>query len=824
MVKNYLAVAFRTLLKERWFSIINIFGLALGLCAFWMIQHYVTFEKSYENFVESADDIYRVQLDVIRNGQLVFQSSENYPGVGPAMKEEFPEVLEYGRFYNMGSKNSVVIIREKGPNGPITLKQKRFLYADASVLSLLSYEMINGNREQALEKPFTMVISESTAKKYFGNENPIGQFLRLQDDDFNDELCQVTGVYKDSPKNTHLKFDVLISYETLYARDDGSGWTNIRYRNGWRRKDMYTYVKLSPGTDPNSLESKLPALVNKFKPQLQEQGGEDILKLQPISSIHLTSHLTDEAEVNGSDAVVFYLSIVSWFILVIAWVNYINLSTAKAVNRAKEVGLRKVMGSQKTQLISQFLVEAFLINAFSIIVAIGLLGLFMPLFNQLVGFTEAPAIWVQPWFWIAVGSLILGGTILSGLYPAFVLSSYDPLATIKGKFKNSEHGNFLRKSLVVTQFAASIGLIIGTFIIYHQMDLMLNKDLGFNADKVLVIQRPAVRDTARQVAINDYNSFRNNVRNLAEVKGFGAALVNPGTKLRFKTEIRLNEASPSESQSFAFNMMDYDYMEIMEMELAAGRMFSRDYSKDADTAIVINETGAKALGFSDPSMAIGKYVSLDDWEWKPQIVGVMKDYHQETLKEKIIPQFFILRDFGNEFYLVKLNTSELSSAVQSIEDQWAKSFHSNPMDYFFLDEYFNSYYRAEKQFQDMFLFFSILAIMVGCMGLFGLSLFTTIQRSKEIGIRKVLGASAGNIVRILVSDIMKLIIFANLIAWPIAYFVMKNWLENYPYHIEISWVLFVSSALIVIIIAMATVGLQTLKSAQTNPVDVLKYE
>lgn len=824
MVKNYLAVAFRTLLKERWFSAINVSGLALGLCAFWMIQHYVTFEKSYENFVDQGEDVYRVQLDVIRNGQLVFQSSENYPGVGPAMKDEYPEVLDYGRFYNMGSKNNVIITWEKAPNGPVTLKQKKFLYADASVLSILSYDMVKGDRESALEKTHSIVISESMAEKYFGKEEPIGKFLRLEDDDFNDELCQVTGVFKDSPMNTHLKFDVLISYETLYARDDGSGWTNWRYRNGWRRKDMYTYVKLAPGTNPEILESKLPSLVNKFEPDLANQGREDILTLQPIADIHLTSKLSDEAEVNGSESVIFYLSIIAWFILVIAWINYVNLSTAKAVNRAKEVGLRKVMGSQKSQLVTQFMVEAFLINAFSIAVAVGFLAIFMPVFNTIVGMQGAFSIWTQTWFWSSLGILLLVGSALSGIYPAFVLSSYDPLTTIKGKFKNSNEGSALRKGLVVLQFAASIGLIIGTSVVYNQMNHMQNSDLGFNADQIMVIQRPAVRDTSRQVAENDYNSFRNNVSGLASVKGFGATLVNPGTKLRFKTDMRLNSAAPTETSAFAFNMMDYDYMNIMEMELAAGRMFSKEYAKDIDTAILINEAGARALGFLDAKEAVGKYVSLDDWQWKPQIVGVMKDYHQETLKEKIIPQFFILRDFGNEFYLVKLGSGNITPTVKTIEEQWAKSFDNNPMDYFFLDEYFNSYYKAERQFQDMFLFFSVLAVVVGCMGLFGLSLFTTVQRSKEIGIRKVLGASVGNIMKILVSDILKLILIANLIAWPLAYYVMNQWLENYPYHIELNLLLFIGSAIIVILVAMFTVGAQTFKSAQTNPVDVLKYE
>ncbi len=824
MVKNYISIAFRTLLKERWFSIINIFGLAIGLAAFWMIQHYTHFERSYENFAEDADNIYRVRLDVFRNGEEVFTSSENYPGAGPALKEELPEVLEYGRLYNMGSKNSVVISWEQGPNGPVTLKQKKFLYSDPTILSLFSYEMVKGNRDEALGEPFTLVISESMAKKYFGNEEPIGKLLRLQDDDFNDELCKVTGVYKDSPRNTHLKFDVLISYATLYARDDGSGWTNVRYRSGWKRKDFYTYIKVAPGTDPKALEAKFPAIVNKNKPELVNGGGEDILKLQPLRDIHLTSRLTDEAEVNGSETVVFYLSIVSWFILVIAWINYVNLSTAKAVNRAKEVGLRKVMGSKRGQLIFQFLTESLVINFISVIIAMVLLLVTLPIFSNMVGMPEGVAFWTTGWFWASAGILLITGSILAGVYPAFVLSSFTPIATIKGKFKNSDQGTSLRKALVTVQFAASISLIIGTGIVYSQMSHMQNQDLGFDGEQILVIQRPAVMDTSFQEFKGDYTAFKNGVKSLAAVDGFASTLKNPGTKLRFKTNIRSVTATKNESNSFGLNIMDYEFMDIMGMELIAGRSFSKEFPNDQDTSVMINETGARALGYLDPAEAVGKTVVYDQWDWRPKVIGVIKDYHQESLKEEIIPITYIIREFGNEYYMVKLKTDNLNNTLDQIEEKWAAAFTNNPMDYFFLDEYFNSYYKAERQFQNMFLFFSLMAIFVGCLGLFGLSLFNTVQRAKEIGIRKVLGASVPQIITLLVSGVMKLILISNLIAWPLVYLMMNNWLENYPYRTEINLWLFAGATILVLLIALLTVVSQSLKSAQTNPAEVLKYE
>lgn len=823
MLKNHLKIALRTLNRQKIYSTINVFGLAIGLCAFWIIQNYVTFENSYENFIPNVENTYRVQLNVMRNGQQVFQSSENYAGVGQAMKDEYPEVVEFGRLYNMGYKNNVVFTHERGLDEPITFKQKRFLYADPTVLSMFNYEMLYGSRDKALEEPFAVVISEEVAKKYFGEENPIGKSLRMKDDDFNNELCKVTGVFRSSPLNTHLKFDVLVSFSTLYQRGKKDDYIVNRYKNGWGRKDYYTYVQLASGTNPINLESKLPTLVDKYKPDLRENGHEDILKMQSLKDIHLTSRLSDEAETNGSGHVVFYLAVISWFILIIAWINYINLSTAKAVNRAKEVGLRKILGSHRRQLVWQFLIESFLINALSLALGILLLIIVKPLLADMLGTSGTIYIWSQPWFWLSAVILLILGSFISGFYPALVLSSYEPILTIKGKFKNSVEGVFLRKSLVVLQFAASVALIIGTAIVFNQMDHMQSRELGFNADQIMVISHESVRDKDQKAATGNYHAFRNAVKNEPSVSGFAATMVNPGTKLRFKTGIRKMKDDQSSSVAFALNLMDYDYLDLMEMKLAAGRNFSREFRNDPDTAIIINEAGARALGFKNPEDAVGSYV-VEGENWKPQIVGVLKDFHQETLQEKIQPICYILTDFGNEYYMVKLATTDIQGAMTRIEDLWHASFGDNPLDYFFLDEYFNSYYQTEKQFRSMFLFFSVMAIIVSCLGLFGLSLFNAVQRSKEIGIRKVLGASLTQIVQLLVSDVLKLVLIANVIAWPLTYFTMSSWLENYPYRTELNIMLFIGSTLLVLLVALITIGSQTLKSASSNPADVLKYE
>ncbi len=824
MLTNYLAVAWRSLLKNRIFSFINVAGLSIGIAAFWLILHYVNFETSYEQFNESSPSTYRVQLDVYRNGNLVYQSSENYPGVGKALVDELPEVVDYGRFYNIGAKNNINVTWYDAPLQPVTIKQEKLLYADASVLDILGYEMAAGDRENALKDPFTMAISETMARNYFGDEEAIGKYLRLEDDDFNNELCQVTGVFKDSPANTHLKFDILISTETLYGRDNGEGWATRRYITGWGRKDFYTYVQLAPGADPAEVEDKLSAIVDKYKPELADQGGKDVLKLQPIRDIHLYSRLTDEAEVNGNGDAVYYLGIIAALILLIAWINYVNLSTAKAMDRAKEIGLRKVMGSYRRRLIAQFLIESLVINAVALALAMILVLIFTPFFNALGGTPAEHLIWLQPFFLMSIPSLLLVGGLISGLYPAFVLSGYQPVDALRGKIRNSGEGLLLRRVLVTLQFTASVGLIIATSIVFQQMDHMQNRNLGFKKEQVIVIPRPSVRDTSFAVVRRNIDSFRNGLLNESDIVSFGGSLTVPGEKMRFKAGTKLANATDDQLVPFGLSMMDYELAAVLDFEFVAGRNFDRSFVSDPDTAIIINEKGALALGFQHPQEAIGKGVEIPNFGWAGQIVGVLKDFHQESLQEQIIPIFFALNVYGIENYLVKVQTNDYQRTIDKIEDQWQASFAGNPFEYFFLDEFFNSRYQSERQFRNLFTVFSVLAIFVSCLGLFGLSLFNTVQRSKEIGIRKVLGASVSNIVLLFASDAVKLLLISNVIAWPLTYYLMRGWLDNYPYQTQINLLIFAAAGLLVVGIAFLTVSLQTLRSARANPVDSLKYE
>ena len=509
MIQNLLLTAFRNLKKNLFFSFLNILGLAVGMAVFLLIAQYVNFERSYENFIPNKENIYRVSLETYRNNQLILATAENYPAVGPAMKNEIPGVESYARLYNMGYKNNVVITNENSKPDQIAFKQRKFLYADSSFLPMMGYQMLEGSASKALAEPKTAVISEKYAQMYFGKTDPVGKTLHMKDDDFNDELVTVTGVFKDLPPNTHLKFDILFSYKTLFSRGD---WAPKRYDQSWSREDMYTFVQLRPGIDPKNVEAKLPAIINKYKPELKESKETQVLSLQALKDIHLNSDLAEEPETNGNANIVFFINLIGIFVLIIAWINYINLSTARAVSRAKEVGIRKVIGAYKHQLILQFLTEAGLVNLFSLALAYLLITLALPYFNTISGLSLNFSYLYQSWFIGLICLLWLFGSLLSGFYPAWVLSSFKPVIVLKGKLKNSTGGILLRKGLVVAQFMASVALIASTAIVYSQLHFMLSRNLGMDINQVLVIDRPGIapggrgNDTAYNIAID---VFRN---------------------------------------------------------------------------------------------------------------------------------------------------------------------------------------------------------------------------------------------------------------------------------------------------------------------------
>lgn len=821
MYRNLLLTAWRSLTKSRFFSLLNMLGLSIGMAVFLLIAQYVHFERSYEAFLPNADNIYRVYLEAYLNKELISRSAENYPGAGPAMKADFPEVMGYARLYNMGYKNNVIITHEDGKPDPIAFKHRRFLYADSSFLPMMGYAMAYGDASTALAQPHQAVISEKYARMYFGTDNPIGKFLRLQDDDFNNERVTVTGVFKDLPPETHLKFDVLFSYKTLFARGE---WAPGRYDQSWARKDMYTFIRLRPDADPAAFEAKLPGLVTKFKPQNAERNQEDILRLQPLKFIHLNSNLAEEPETNGDQRIVDFISMIGLFVLVIAWINYVNLSTAKALERAREVGVRKVMGALKGQLIRQFLTEAALINLVSLCVSLIAIALLLPYFNSLSGLALDITYLVQPWFLGLVFLLWVAGTLLSGFYPALVLSSFKPVSVLKGKLTNSLKGILLRKSLVVIQFMASVALIAGTVIVYSQLKYMMSQDLGMNIDQVLVVERPGIAPRDRKAFNSAIDVFRDELRKSPVIQSVAASATVPGKQREYKAVIK-RYGSPDDQQiTVKFNSMDFEFLDVFKMNVIAGRAFDEQYTNDPDTSVIITESTSKMLGFKKPEEAIGQVLAIHQFQWNPIIVGVVNDYHQVSLKKAMDPSVFYCSKYGGEFYSIRMNAGATSEAVDHIQRSWNKAFPGNPFEFFFLDDYFNQQYENERKFGTLFTVFSILAVVVGCLGLFGLSAFTTTQRTKEIGIRKALGSSEQGIFLLLSREYVQLVGLSIVLATPLVWWVMSGWVERFSYRISISAVVFVLAGAVVLFVALLTVSYQTLKAARVNPVDSLRYE
>ena len=683
MIKNLLLTALRSLKKNKFFSLLNISGLAIGMAVFLLIAQYVRFEKSYESFVTGKENIYRVKLEVFDKNELIMATAENYPGVGPALQTELPEVVSYARLYNMGYKNNVVITNENAKPDPIAFRQRRFLYADSTFLPMMGYEMVKGNAKDALAAPFTAVISEKYAKMYFGKEDPIGKTLHLRDDDFVDELVKVTAVFKELPVNTHLKFDVLFSYNSLYPRGD---WAVQRYRLGWRRKDMYTFVQLKPGTDPKKTEAKFPAIVAKYKPELKESTQKQVLGLQPLKDIHLRSDLTEEPETNGNARTVFFLGLIGLFVLVIAWINYVNLSTARAMERAKEVGIRKVIGAIKGQLIGQFLTEAALVNLLSVLIAWGLTFLCLSSFNTMSGLELGKSYLVQPWFIALLFLLWIVGSLLSGFYPALVLSSFKPIIVLKGKFQNANRGVLLRKGLVVTQFIASIALIAGTFIVYRQLKYMTSRNMGMNINQVMVVERPGIMDTSQTIYNSSIDAFRNELKKDPSIEAVSASFTIPGKQREYKVQLKRYGVANSDSVIVRFNSLDYNFLDVFKMKLIAGRKFSPDFPNDDDTSVIITETASRLLGFKKPEDAVGQTLTIQAFGgWNPIIVGVVNDYHQISLKKPLDPSIFNCSLYGGEYYSMRINTSNLPRTIDHVRKSWATAFRGNPFEYFFLD-------------------------------------------------------------------------------------------------------------------------------------------
>jgi len=806
MIRNYIKIALRNILKYKGYSFINLFGLAIGIACCLLILLFVQDELSYDKHFNNADRIYRV---VVRGvlGDNEFYGAVNCAPLAETLTSEFPEVEESVRFRSYGFP--VLRYQDK------VFSEERFYSADPTFFKVFNCTFILGNPENALREPLSLVITESMANKYFGNENPLGKLLNA--DRRRDYI--VTGVIKDFPSNSHFHFDFIGSM---------SSYPQVRHDNRWVSNNFYTYIKLKEGVDYRDFEIKLQGLIRKYVvPQIEEtfgttfdnlltQGNSYNYHLQPLTSIHLNSDLENEIEPNGNAAYVYIFSFIAIMILVIACINFMNLATARSSNRAKEIGIRKTLGSSRNQLVKQFLVETVLMSLISLSVAVIIVELTLKPFNYLIGkdisinyfgnFAFIPLIIIM--------AILVG--ILAGIYPAFYLSSFNPIRVFKKNASEKTSGSWLRNGLVILQFSISIILFIGTIIIYTQLNYIRDKKLGFDKEQVLVVQK--TDDIGSQI-----DSFKDELRKIPGVISASNSNVLMGEQFNSGGWQVPGEKGNETRLLWGLNS-DYDFARTYGIQIVKGRFYSRDWFTD-NNSIVINETAAKTLGISsDP---IGKeLVRLDDEFTRFTVIGLMKDFHFESLQQSIKPAAITLNGPGQfgKYVSIRLSPGKLNQKISAVKHVWEKFAGNQAFEYFFFDEKFAQIYKSEEQTGTIAMVFSMLAIFIACLGLLGLASFSTEQRTKEIGIRKVLGATAGGIVVLLSKEFIKWVLIANLIAWPAAYFIMRRWLQDYAYRIDLSLSPFIISAILAVLIAAVTIGYQALKAAVANPVNSLKYE
>ncbi len=808
MFKNYLKIAWRNLTKNKAYSAINIGGLAIGITACLLILQYVAFETSYEDFHENKDRIFRVKQERYNAGKLETEWAGGAFAVGNSFKDAIPEIEEYVKVVQ--TQDIILDVNDE------TLKIDQVFFVTNSFFDVFSYPLIAGDVASVLKEPGTAAISETTALKIFGSKDIIGKTLPIS----GGRDYRITGVYKDMPLNTQLKPNFLASYATFLemVKTNSNGEANPE--EWWDSDGCLTYLMLKKDTDPTIVEAKFPPIVAQNESDFTKQSNS-LAKylLMPITDIHLYSNFMMEPGATGNGKTVYLLLGIAFFIIIIAWVNYINLATARAIGRAKEVGVRKAVGSNRKQLIAQFFFESTLFNSLALLLALTLMALMIPAFNQLSGQELSYELFTKGAFWIGLAGLFSIGVFLSGAYPAFVLSSFRPVEVLKGKMVNTNQGALLRKSLVVFQFAASLFLLIGTLTVYQQIQFMRKQSLGLDIDKTLVVVPPIVADSTY---LSQMIAFKENLLKYPAIKSVAAATTIPGQPVPWNAGgIKLVTQDEELGKQYRVIGVDYDYVDQFGLKLIAGRAFSEEFSTDPE-AVIFNRAGITQLGFSNPEEAIGK--RIDFWGNQYTIIGVSENFNQESLRLPYEPLVIRLIPDVRGYFTIKQSSADVAQTVAQVQQEWNKFFPGNTYEYFFLDDHFNDQYQADQRFGKVFGLFTGLAILVACLGLFGLASFTTLQRTKEIGIRKVLGASVMGILKLLYKEFALLLVIAFLISIPIAWFSISTWLEGYAFRINIHWTFFMIPFLAIALIALVTVSFQSVKASLANPVKSLRTE
>lgn len=806
MLKNYFLISIRHLLKNKLFSFINIFGLSLGIASFMLIISYVRHEFSFDHINESIDDIYRVESIFYKGGVKTDHWPTSTNGAGVALQESFPEVDDMTRI-NWFNSDRLVRYEE------LKFRENHVCFADSNFFTFFDYPVLMGNRETFLRESNTVVISQSVAIKYFGNEDPMGK--RIQISTFSDQYdCEVTGVFADIPSNHTMQFDFLMSWRT------SGRWV----WDFWYLHESYTYVKIRADGDIEKIEEQFPAVAEKFKTRETLKDYTWAIDFVPLDEIHLNPAKPYEIEAKGNRRAVNFLLLISFVILIIAWVNYINLSTAKALERAKEVGIRKVSGSHRSQLVFQFMTESALINIFASVFAMLIILIAAVLLPFITGDMYFIRMIVETQSIIIFIGVVFMGIFLSGIYPAFVLSGFKPAIILKGKYESSKGGTLLRQGLVVVQFAITIVLIGGTLIVRQQINFMKNQNLGVNINQSMIIEAP--------VRNEDYflkmNSFKNELKDFGDVEAVTRSSAVPGKEVA-KFLANRKEYAPEEEQKLCEMLkVDFDYVSTYGLELVTGRDFNRNMPTDS-LALILNQAAVSLFGFSSDEDAINKRIILESTPHKRNhIIGVVKNYHQQSLQKDYTPIIlFMDPDYGwipITYYTVKISTSNINETIAKINDQWDIFFPESSFDYFFLDEFFDRQYRSDQEYETNFAAFSFLAIFIASMGLFGLTMYMTTNRTKEIGVRKVMGASVAGVVKLLNIELFKLVFIASIIGVPSSWYLIDSWLDGYAFKVDLSWWMFAAPILLVLIIAIITTSYLTIIAALANPTKSLRYE
>ncbi len=808
MLQNYIKTTFRNLVRNKGYTVINVLGLAIGLSASILILLFIVKELSFDKFFKDSDRIYRIAVKGRMSGDY-FNVALTPSPMAPALKRTFPEVESAVRL-RQWSQQSLFAYEHK------IFYEKNVLFADSSFFDILDFKSTSGDLKTALYEPFSVVLTQELAHKYFGENNPIGKILKVNDT----FQFKVTAVLEDIPENTHLRFPLLLSWSSIKKMNDS------RMDFNWGSLGFYTYIKLTESADPRLFESKIKTFIID---NLISQSGEDSSRfqnvqveftpyLQPISSIHLHSNLMAELSTNSDISYVYSFSAIAAFILLIACINFMNLTTARSAKRAREVGIRKVHGGFRSQLITQFIGESVILSFLALLIAIIIVEITMPVFGEMIGQKISEDLLINPLMILAYILLSIVVGLVAGSYPAFYLSSFQPVSVLRRNLNRSSKISMLRNVLVIIQFSISIFLMIGTGIIYNQLNYVKNKKLGFDKEQVMIIQ-------LRSEKLREKTTYlENEFKKLSLVSNAAASTSIPGEGSDGSAYFPEGESTTDPWLIFSTGA-DYGYIETMGIEIVKGRSFSRDFASDT-AGILINETLLKKLGWGDD--CIGKKMTPGDPtnKFKFHVIGVVKDFHFVSLHDKIEPYLIYLSRNNLRSLSIKFKPGNLSESIEQISDKWTEMEPNFPFDYSFLDDTFDELYKSEQRLGKLFIYFSIIAIFIACLGLFGLASYTAEQRTKEIGIRKTFGAKTSSIAFLLTRDFTKWILLANVLAWPLAYYFLDLWLQNFAFRINVAaqWQVFVLSAIISFVVAILTVSLHAIKVAGSNPVNALKYE